>query len=121
MTQMLAMMERPIGMTDDRVDWHLWNWSQWMRRNSHRLGYPRLASGGMGRSAHSDFDEMVQAADARCARAVDAIIEALPAAQRIAVHHKLLASVYRVRADLATSYADACDRIRRELMRKGID
>lgn len=108
------------GMTGERLDWMLWNWERWMHRSSHRLGYKPTASGGMGRSGSDDFDEMVDRADSRCAQAVDALVEGLTPAQHAAVYHKHLAAAFRVRGDLDALYRDACEAIRRGLVRRGI-
>ena len=110
------------GMTADRLSWHLWNWEHWMyRRDWRRLWYPGKASGGMGRSHRSDFDEMVQRVDNRCARAVDTVINDLPRHQALAIHHKHLAAVYRVRYDLDSAYAEGCAAVARGLFKRGID
>lgn len=111
-------MAIPYGMNNDRLSWHLWNWARWMDRGSYGLGYPGRSL--CTASGHSDFDEMVNRADARCARAVDAIVEDLPQPQKLAVHHKHLSAVFRIRADLETAYELACDKISRELTKRGI-
>jgi hypothetical protein len=108
------------GMTGERLDWMLWNWGRWMHRPTGRLGFSPHASGGMGRSGSDDFDEMVDRADVRCAQAVDALVESLPQAQHAAVYHKHLAAVFRTRGDLDKLYAEACETIRRGLVRRGI-
>lgn len=124
--QMAAMtLPTPVyssRMTADRVQWHLWNWQGWMfRRGLRRLWYPSKASGGMGRSHRSDFDEMVAQVDARCARATFAVINDLPRPQCLAIHHKHLGSVYRVRFDLDIAYAEGCVAVGKELTKRGID
>lgn len=114
----------PSRMSKERVEWHLWNWERWMFRRGgifRSMWYPGKASGGMGRSHCSDFDEMVEAIDRRCAKAVDAAIYDLPQPQRLAIHHKHLGSVYRVRCDLDTTYAEACVGVGRELAKRGIE
>lgn len=112
---------RPGRMTGDRLSWHLWNWEQWMfRRGLRRLWYPSKSAGPWKRSS-LDFDEMVAAVDNRCARAVDVIISDLPRHQCLAIHHKHLASVYRVRYDLDKAYEEGCVAVGKELARRGID
>ena len=121
---MLAMMERPaFGMTDERVEWHLWNWERWQFRGGKpRLKLPARASGGIGRSHRLDFDEMVERVDARCARAVNAIVwHDLSEPQKTAVLYEHGVILMHGLKDLLASYDAACERIRRELMRRGID
>jgi hypothetical protein len=108
-------------MTDDRIDWHLWNWERWMRRDRGRgAGYPRQASGGIGRSHRSDFDTMVETADSRCARAVDAIVGGLTPACRGALYNKHGLAVFRGIRDEPGHYDEARRVIGRKLTRKGI-
>lgn len=116
-------MAAPTGMDDDRLDWHLWNWSAWHSRRFgefRRLWYPARASSGMGRSHGSDFDGMVAVADTRCARAVEAALADCSPAERCSVHHIHLEAVYRLREPLQDCYALARKRIRDHLTRAGI-
>jgi hypothetical protein len=109
-------------MTDElegRCAWHLANWAQWMRQSALKLSYPSRAP-IIGKSGSSDFDAMVATEDTRCAVAVDAIIDGLPVAERLAVHHVHLAAVWRPGADLAGSYAAARDRVALGLTKRGI-
>lgn len=116
---MLAIVAN-FGMTDDRLEFHLWNWEQWMHRSKVDRGYPRKSAGGWT-DGNSDFDTMVERVDARCARAVDAIIDGLPSPQRIAVHIRHLAAKWPGRIDIETEYSGACERIKRELTKRGIE
>lgn len=119
---MLAMAI-PYGMTDERLDWHLWNWERWQFRGGMpRLRLPGRASGGMGRSHCSDFDEMVQRVDTRCARVVNAIVwHTLPEPQKVAVLYEHGVILMHGLKDLLAAYDAACERIKRELMKRGID
>ena len=115
---------RPGRMSQERLEWHLHNWTQYMFRRVgtfRALWYPGRASSGIGRSSSSDFDQMVEHADARCARVTYAIINDLPRPQCLAIHHKHLGSVYRVRYDLDKAYAEGCVAVGRELTKRGID
>ena len=111
------------GMTDERLSWHLWNWECWQFRGGKpALGLPKQASGGMGRSHRSDFDEMVERVDRRCAKAVNAIIwHDLPEPQKIAVLYEHGVILMHGLRDLLSAYDSACERIKRELMKRGID
>lgn len=107
-----------FGMTEERLTWHLENWAAWQRRRFgefRRLWYPRKASGNF-QCDHSDFDDMVEQADTRCAKAVEAILSDLTVIQECAIHHQLLAAVYNFpRANFEQQYGFA-----RELIRKGL-
>lgn len=87
------------GMTEQRLDWHLENWAEWQQRDRVGTGHNRRASGGMISGSHygRPFDEMVQAADAKCAAAVEALLDGCSPAERCAVHHRYLAAVFRWR------------------------
>lgn len=70
------------------------------------LWYPDGACGCVGGGYSQTFDDMLLAADARAAEAVDACIESLRPIQRCAVLHKHLCSVFRFR-DLEAHYLEA--------------
>jgi hypothetical protein len=111
-------------MTDERLRFHLENWTSWMHKRVgvfRKLWYPGKASGGMGNTGASDFDEIVGHADGRCARAVAASLDDLPQHQRLAIHNKHLATVYRLRMDVDVAYAEGCQALKKSLLRKGID
>lgn len=108
-------------MDIQRLEWHLQNWADWMRRPSNRLGYPThslcIASGGG--STVDAFEIMCEEVDAKCARAMDAMIDSLPPNQAMAINHKWLASVYRMR-DMETAYEMALDNLLTMAERRGM-
>lgn len=109
-------------MTEDRLDWHLWNWGNWMHggKSSH-LHYRDSASSGMGKSHGSQFDEMVEDADARCAEATDGCIESLSPKGKAAIYaHHLGGPWFDEGPSLAVFYRAACINIARRLDRMGI-
>jgi hypothetical protein len=109
-------------MTDDRLSWLLDLWRDWVKRPDHRheLGYPSTAAGIRFR-AGSDFDSMVDNVDNSQAMAVDAAIDSLPPLERTAVHHVLIASVYRAREPLQDVYLRARVSLKISLNRRGIE
>lgn len=108
-------------MSDDRLRWHFENWAVWQRMDGIETGYMRHASGGIGVSHGSDrIARLENEADARCARAVEALLEGLPVAQRCAVHHFQLQAVFRFRGDAVALYALAGECVRRGLTKRGI-
>lgn len=109
-------------MTDDRLTWLLDLWRDWMRRPDHRheLGYPSTAAGIRFR-AGSDFDSMVDNVDNSQALAVDAAIDSLPHLERTAVHHVLIASVYRAREPLQDVYTRAREQLKISLHARNIE
>ena len=68
----------------DRVEWHLENWAR-----AHRA-FKAVPQGRGGASWASDFEDLVNKADFRCAQAMDAIVEALEQAQERALHAQYL-------------------------------
>lgn len=107
-------------MTDDRIDWHLWNWARWHRQAGERVGYSSRAS-GFSRTGLRDFDAMVATVDSDCAGAVEAVLDGVSVSERCAVHHFHLDAVYRFpRIPLADTYNAARAAIGRGLDRRGI-
>lgn len=107
-------------MDEERLRWHLANWAAWIRHDDHRLGYPSRASGGIGSTGSREFDAMVATADARCAEAVDAILDDLPKPDRAAVYSIHIEAVWFGPEPLSDVYCRACDQIRNRLDAKGI-
>lgn len=112
-------------MNDDRVDWHLWNWANFQRRpaDASHLQHRKKASSGIGRTNSQTFDDMCDAADARCADATNVAIEDLPKWDKAAVKHHHLENYPA--PDLPTQaialyYRAACIEIGRKLDRAGI-
>lgn len=112
-------------MTDDRVRWYLWNWERYSLRHkstsgSSGEGYPRRSLVFKGSNNSLTFEEMCRTADRISARAVDAIVDGLPQAQKLAVHHIHLASVFRLR-NLEDTYDLARAAIGAGLERRGME
>lgn len=114
------------GMSEDRVTWHLQNWAEWHRdrKTSFGNGYGSRASGPfVGATNTREFEAMVVEADNRCAAAVEAILDGIPAMQRFSVHHQHLDAVYRFRRAEQVHvvlYANARMAIARGLSIRGI-
>lgn len=109
-------------MTSDRVEWHLWNWAQWVRRFTGHVGMGwRKAACGMGYSGSSDVDAMTEVADIRCAKATDAAVDSLPLCQRRAVHTWHMGAEWTDDdVQLSLAYHAAVDDIGRRLERRAI-
>lgn len=104
------------GPEDKRLDWLLDNWGAWMRAGRYGRGLPTKVP-GLRAPGGSDFEGMVADVDVRLARAIDAIIDSLPIAERTVIHHVKLASVWRLRVDVYETHTSA-RRMIRELMRQ---
>lgn len=114
--------EAPVdgGVSEARLDALLGLWADWMSDPRYGRGYPSRSPGlrsGKGR----DFDDWADAAEIDMARAIDAILDDLDANQRIAVHHRWLASVWRLRLDMGVLYDEARTAIRAALKRRGLE
>ena len=108
-------------MSLERVQWHLDNWAEWMQGERVGSSYRRRAAGGLRGYGGADFDQLVDAADARCAEAVNTCIDDLQMLQHVAVHHVMLASVFRFRGvDAADLFLLAKLSLCRTIPAKGI-
>lgn len=109
-------------MTPERVEWHLWNWANWMHGGlSSHLQDRHSASSGIGKSGSSDFDQMVGAEDARCAKATDRAIDDLPEYEKSAVYTRQLYQRWgHPLPALPIYYAQALEIVGRKLDRAGI-
>jgi hypothetical protein len=109
-------------MTLDRLDWHLSNWSQWMKSSdTNRLGYPKkslmIASGGG--SSDDEFEAMCDEVDIQCAMAIDSIIDSITLPQRTAInHHWLQVSHHYPTQEL--DYDEALENIIRLTNKRGL-
>jgi len=68
------------------------DWAKWMKKDSHRLGFPNkssfLYSGG--ESSQDAFEEMINKADKHNVITVNAVVNSLPKAQRQAIYARYL-------------------------------
>lgn len=83
------------GMSEHRLEFHFDNWRRWMRKDDVTDGAPGKACGCVGGGYSQTFDDMVDAADVRCARIMDSIINSLSAPERSAVYREYLYAVFR--------------------------
>lgn len=107
-------------MTDDRLSELLDVWAEWMQEPSGPRGHARR-SAVLATTASTDFEEMVEDVDRMQAKAVAAAVDDLPMMERIAVHHVVLASVWRVRYDINVVYASARNMLKVSLTKRGIE
>lgn len=118
---------RTQAVTDEDIEHHLLLWSRWHRLSRYqalrRLWYPGKASGGMGNSGSTTFDDMCDGLDNDHARIMNTLIDDLPTTQRCAIHYMFLEAraVFRFpRSDLPEEYAKAIASLRTGMERKGI-
>lgn len=97
MAAVLAIKEEKLGgMPVWRLEWHFDNWRRWMRKDDVTEGAPRVAAGCVGGGYSQTFDEMVDAADVRCAKILDSLVNSLSHVERAAIYHKYLYAVFRL-------------------------
>jgi hypothetical protein len=79
-------------MDIDRLQWHLENWTEWMSRDTVKLGYPAksLMVIGGGAVGADDFEILCDSADSHAASMIDAIIDSISLPQRTAINHQWL-------------------------------
>lgn len=107
-------------MTDDRLSFVLDVWRDWMREPELGLGYPGTAAGIRWKAADS-FDDMCDSADRTTALAVDAAVDSLPQAERIAVHAVVIGpNVWRRREPIQDVYLRAREMLKVALNARGI-
>jgi hypothetical protein len=112
-------------MDDERLRWHLADWTEWHGDRPCDFGrsYPRRAGRGIRSGASQDFDSMVADVDRTCAFAVDAIVDSLPPIERASVHHFHLGSCFQTpiaKPHAERAYAQAQQTIKAGLKRRGI-
>jgi len=79
----------------DRLEAHLDNWTRWMKSDVLTDGYRNRSTGFIAGGYSAEFEDLMDAADIRCAMAVDALIRSLEAPQQAAIHHAYLRAVFR--------------------------
>lgn len=108
-------------MDIQRLEWHMENWAEFMRRPSHRLGYPShsmcMISGG--ESTQDSFTVMCDEMDIQSAKQIDALIDSLPLNQQNAINHRWLHAVFKMR-NYADSLSDAMDNLMTMAERRGM-
>lgn len=120
---MSAVLAEPMisGMPEGRLEWHFDNWRRYMRRDDVTDGYPGKAAGCIGGGYSQTFDDMVDAADVRCARVMDALVSSLSTIERAAINHQYLYAVFRHgRGELEEALLRARYRIAAWLVQRGI-
>lgn len=100
------------GFPEGRLEWHFDNWRRWMRKDDVTDGYPRKGAGCVGGGLSQTFDEMVDAADIRCASIVDSLVNSLTPLERAAIYHEYLYAVFRHGRD---ALPEALERARRRI------
>jgi hypothetical protein len=109
------------GMSIVRLEFHFDNWRRWMRRDNVTDGAPHKAAGCVGGGYSQTFDDMVDAADVRCARIMDALVSSLSTAERAAINHEYLYAVWRHgRGELPLYLASARLKIAKWLVERGV-
>jgi hypothetical protein len=114
-------------LTEDRVEWHLWNWARWYYASREKgTGYASRASGGFenyttsrsGKDWETEYDEICK----RQADATDAIIDGLQPTYKAAIYAKHLEGAWALpEASLALYYRAAVPLIGRGLDRRGVE
>ena len=108
-------------MTSERIEWHLWNWTNWMQQPSRQGTFSNRASGGLRGYTNFDIESEYEEADRVAAAAVQAILDGMTQRLRIAVYvqHGVMSAVYRVR-DADAAYVEACSLLGAQLARRGL-
>lgn len=110
-------------LTQDRIEWHMWNWEQWMHRRTQE-GLPSSTANGFDDLPTYDRDSE-RGFELYCinsAEAVQAVIEGFSLRLRLAVNvqHGLVAAVFRLPGGHAAAYEEACALVGSQLAKRGI-
>ena len=81
-------------MTDDRLDYLLELWADWVHEGTWVDGFPARST-GLRSLASLDVDEMAAAADAQLAAAVAACVDDLQLHHQAALAHRYTEAVWR--------------------------
>ena len=111
------------GRLDRGADWHLRNWSNWMRGYQPGLGY-RNRSAGLECMTSSTYDDMTETSDKldrQHARISDAIVESLILPHQLAIRNVYLCDVWRFRGDPVDVFVDAAARFWEIARRRGLE
>lgn len=85
-----------VEKQETRLDFHLENWSAWMRSDAGVMGYGRKSAGFSGSVNSQSFDELVEQSDVWLARRVNTHIRNLDPAEQAAVEVRYgICRVYR--------------------------
>jgi hypothetical protein len=106
-------------MSTDRVEANLQNWACWMRAGGLSIGFPQKSAGFTAGGTSTDFESMLEIADAVAAEMVDCLIDGLPGIEQIAIANKYLQTVFRGR-NLETALERAKVSLREGLMKRGM-
>lgn len=105
---------------DRALDNALACWTQWMRSGSIARGFPTRTP-GIRWNAGTDFDELASHSDLVLARAVDAVVDDLPARLRSALSVRHLGCRWYGQADdLPYALRDAREAVGEALRRRGV-
>lgn len=110
-------------MTEDRVDWNLWNWARIVSASRESGSwYPSRSSGGIENYKSSgDSDEDYDAACKQWAYATDAAIDDLPTIYKQAVYAQLMQGPWEhEEIALGIHYRAAFPMIAKGLQRRGV-
>ncbi len=111
-----------LGLTPDRVEWHLWNWEQWQHHCRIPGRLSNRASGGIEGYTGYDGDctEAYEESDRVAAAAVQALLDGMVPWLRLSVYVKHgITAVYRLRGDVEVAYCQACVSIGVGMARRG--
>ena len=77
-------ISRLIGILED--------WSSWMKKDNHRLGYPNKTSyfSTGGESTSEVFNDMVSQSDSENVKIINSIIDDLPNPQKVCIYYEYL-------------------------------
>ncbi len=104
-----------------RLEWHLSNWSDYMKQPRSKLGYPSkslcIASGGG--SSDDEFENMCDEVDTQCAQAMDSIIDSISKPQRTAINHIWLKVAHHYPTQ-SLDYEEAIESILKLVSKRGL-
>lgn len=111
-----------LGLSPDRVEWHLWNWERWMEHSRSPGKISKRASGGIVgyTGCDGDYTEEYEECDRQAAAAVQALLDGMVPWLRLSVYVRHgITAVYRIHGDVEVAYCQACATISVGMARRG--
>lgn len=113
----IRLHDGTYGLSEDRLDWHLENWTRW---ESARWDAELMVTMSEGHSSTKDFEQMCMEMDQNHAQITKAAIESLTPVESSSVFCKLVRSVFRFRDSIDEVWMRARWRLRKDLYRRGL-
>lgn len=109
--------EGKFVLSEDRLDWHLWNWARWVEAKwDAELAYTISTA----TSGPASFDDLCVEMDRYCANVTRAAINSLTPVEACSIFNRLMNDVFRFRGSPEAAWQSARARLARDLYTRGL-